>query len=187
MENNTERIIGSCLEINSDIIMMRYSDEKNYPEFFKSLREKYYKRKLINTVKKLEKANIPLNKNNLIELFACVYNNFPPYGKYQNIKQVLHVDKDNMNLWKAVIRYDESTIYSIDIDQAEEKFTVNIIIIKDDTRIDYTDYLTELISKKEKTKDFIANLNKLLIKIIMDYILYIINSTESIERKDTVL
>ena len=55
---------------------------------------------LLNDLPKLEKANIPLNKENLLELFTYIFNNFPPYGNYKNIKHIMHVDNENMNIWK---------------------------------------------------------------------------------------
>lgn len=186
MNDNTERIIGNCLEINSDIIRMKFEDDNKYPKFFIKIRENFYRYKLIKSVKKLEKANVPLNRNNLIELFAYIYSNFPPYGSYQNIKQVMHVDKEDMNIWKAIIRYPDNIVYSIDIDNEESTFTV-VYIINDEnnnSRITNTIYLTELITDKENLKEPIYNLNKLLIKITKDYILQTINSTKQIERKE---
>ena len=40
-ENDTERIIGSCLEINSDIVRMKFEDDKRYNKLFIKLREYY--------------------------------------------------------------------------------------------------------------------------------------------------
>ena len=181
---NTDRIIGSCLEINSDIIRMKFEDVK-YPKWIISIKETYYRHKLIKSVKKLEKANVPLNKENLLELFAYIFSNFPPYGTYKNIKQVMHVDKEDMNIWKAVIRYSEDIVYSIDIDVKDNTFTVAIIVRnpEKDTRNTVTVYLKELYSTKENIGDHIYDLNKLLISIIKDYILDVIESTKELERK----
>lgn len=179
-----ERIIGSCLEINSDIIRMKFEDSK-LPKIITNLREKYYRYKLIKSVKKFEKANIPLNKSNLLELFSYIYSNFPPYGSYKSIKQIMHVEKESMNIWKTVIRYSEDIVISIDIDYKDETMTLTTIINdpKTDIRKTYTDYITELKSDKPATKDIIDGLNKSLIKIIMEYILSVIESTKNIERK----
>ena len=181
---NTERIIGSCLEINSDIIRMKFEDNKT-PKWIISMKESYYRHKLVKSVKKLEKANVPLNKENLLELFAYIFSNFPPYGNYKNIKQVMHVDKEDMNIWKTVIRYSEDIVYSIDIDTKEDTFTVAIIVRdpEKDSRNTVTVYLKELYSKKENIDEHIYELNKLLINIIKDYILEVIESAKEIERK----
>lgn len=186
MNENNERIIGSCLEINSDIIRMKFEEDKKFPKLFIKLRENFYRRKLIKTVKKLEKANIPLTKNNLLELFSYIYSNFPPNGSYQDIKQILHVEKENLNLWKAVVKYSDNILYSIDIDVAEPTFTVTVIINnkEKDTRSTTDIYLKELITDKEKMKEHIQNLNTLMIKLIMNYTLDIIESTKQIERKE---
>lgn len=186
VENNNERIIGSCLEINSDIIRMKFEEDKKFPKLFIKLRENFYRGKLIKTVKKLEKANIPLTKANLLELFSYIYSNFPPNGSYQNIKQILHVEKENLNIWKAIVKYTDDILYTIDIDVIESTFTVTVIINnkEKDTRSTTDIYLKELITDKEKMKDHIRNLNSLMIKIIMNYILQIIESTKQIERKE---
>lgn len=179
-----ERIIGSCLEINSDIIRMKFEDTK-LPKIIINLREKYYRYKLVKSVKKLEKANIPLNKSNLLELFSYIYSNFPPYGSYKSIKQIMHVEKESMNIWKTVIRYSEDIVISIDIDYKDETMTLTTIVNdpKTDIRKTYTDYITELRSDKPATKNIINGLNDSLIKIIMEYILSVIESTKNIERK----
>lgn len=185
-ENDTERIIGSCLEINSDIVRMKFEEDKKHPKLFIKLRENYYRHKLIKSVKKLEKANVPLSKANLLELFAYVFSNFPPYGSYQNIKQVMHVDKENMNLWKGVIKHSSLDIlYVIDIDVADDTFIVSIIIndAAKNSRNTSTVYLKELRTNKENMKEYITDLNSILIKIIMDYILHVIESTKQLERK----
>ena len=184
MSENNERIIGSCLEINSDIIRMKFEDTKT-PKLFIFIKENFYRHKLIKSVKKLEKANVPLNKENLLELFAYIFSNFPPYGNYRSIKQVMHVDKEDMNIWKAVIRYSEDIVYSIDIDAKEDTFTVAIIVrdSEKDSRNTVTVYLKELYSKKENIDEHIYELNKLLINIIKDYILEVIESSKEIERK----
>lgn len=185
--NNNDRIIGSCLEINSDIIRMRFEDKKSSKLFIK-IREFYFTHKLIKSVKKLQKANVPLNKENLLELFAYVYSNFPPYGNYQNIMKVMHVDKEDMNIWKGIIKYSDDILFTIDIDNKEDTFTV-VAIINDpekDTRSNKTVYLKELSTDKENIKEYIYDLNKLLIKLIMDYILFVIDSSKEIERKNLV-
>lgn len=179
-----ERIIGSCLEINSDIIRMKFEDTK-LPKVFINLREKYYRYKLVKSVKKLSKANVPLNKTNLLELFSYLYSNFPPYGSYKKIKQIMHIDKNNLNIWKTVIRYSEDVVVSIDIDNSEDKMTITTVINdpKTDQRTTYTDYISELKTDKNATKNIIEGLNKSLIETIMDYILSVIDSTKNIERK----
>lgn len=185
-ENDTERIIGSCLEINSDIVRMKFEENKKYPKLFIKLRENYYRGKLIKSVKKMEKANLPLSKTNLLELFAYIFSNFPPYGSYQNIKQVLHVDKENMNLWKVIVKHNSLDIlYTIDIDVNDDVFIVSVIIndTTKDSRNTSTVYLKELRTDKENMKEYIIDLNTILIRIIMDYILHVIESTKQLERK----
>ena len=183
--NNNERIIGSCLEINSDIIRMKFDENIKLPKLILKLRENFYRHKLIKTVKKLEKANVPLNKSNLIEFFAYIYSNYPPNGSYHNIKQIMHVNNEDMILWKAIIKYSDDILYVIDIDENEKIFTVSIIINDREKDIRRTTdiYLEELITDKEMSKDYINNLNKLIIKLIMQYILQIIESKKQIESK----
>lgn len=184
MDNN-DRIIGNCLEINGDIIRMRFNNDK-FPKFiFSRIKEKYYRYKLIKSVKKLSKANIPLNKNNLIELFAYMHSNFPPYGNYQNIIQVMHVDKNDIDIWKCIIKYSDNMLFTIDIDNKEELFTVVLTVNNPDKneRVNRTVYLKHLATSKEEMKDYIKNLNNIMIKIIMDYILLVIDSSRQLERK----
>ena len=177
------RIIGNCLELNSDILKMRFEDIKT-PKPILLIKENYYRYRLKKSVYKLEKANIPLNKENLLELFTYIFNNFPPYGNYKNIKHIMHVDNENMNIWKAVIRYSEDIVYSIDIDNNDDVFIVAIVVKdEDNSRFTTTAYLKELYSKKENIHNHIYNLNKLLINIIKDYIINVIESTKTIERK----
>lgn len=172
--NNTERIIGSCLELNGEIVSMSFNS--NLPKFLAKIREFYFKRKLINSVKKLKKANTPLTTDNVMELFNYIYSNFPPFGSYKNIKSVIHTDKTD--IWRSSISKDD-IVYIIEIDTIS-KGIMNITIHINDENGNgktITCYLKELKTEKEYAKKYINSLNSILINIIMEYILDTIDST----------
>ena len=71
---NTTHIIADCFEINADIISMRVNSK--LPSFISKFIENRRRDRLIKIVKKLKKANAPLSRTNLIELFTYMFNSF---------------------------------------------------------------------------------------------------------------
>lgn len=184
-ELNSERIIGSCLEINSDITRMKF-EESRLPRFFTNLRANYYRKKLIKTVKKLNKANIALSRENIIELLSYVFSNFPPTGTYDIISKTYHVVKNdgNIDIWSCNVIVSPNRAYHISIDNIEKQFEVTIIDNENNkgTR-SYSIRLTKLDTTNKNLNHYIKELNESLIKVIMNYTLSVIENSDNLERK----
>lgn len=184
-ELNSERIIGSCLEINSDIIRMKF-EESRLPRFFNNLRSNYYRKRLIKTVKKLQKANIALSRENIIELLSYVFSNFPPTGTYDIIRKTTHtfnVEK-NIDIWSCNIVVSKNRAYRISIDNIEKLFDVTIIDGESGSGTKtYSTSLSKLETSNKNLSHYIKELNESLIKVIMNYILTVIEDSNKLERK----
>lgn len=180
-ELDNSRIIASCLEINNDIIMMKL--DSKLPLLLSKIRESYYRNKLIKTVNKLQKANIPLNTDNLTELFIYIYSNYPPYGIYKEIKWCKCINVNSVDIIESCIVLDDmKAIFKIDKLDTSGKFRLILSIKKDEKFYNYDILLSELITSNNMIKDYVKELNKLLINIMRNYILDTINSYK-VERK----
>lgn len=164
---NYDRIIGDFLELHADINSMSSSDEyKRYPGFIKNIIIKRYHKKMINTVKKLKNANQPLTKDNLIEYFTYLFNNYPPYGSY---KSTTVVKKLNEMIF-ATVRIDDMKVkFNIRLD--EDSFNIVINVPNGENSKSYDTSLRKLYSENKKTTDMIDKINKTLISDMTDYIL----------------
>lgn len=192
MENdiNVERIIGDCFEINADIIQS--SINSKLPRFIADTREKYYRNKLIKVVKKLKKANIPLNRSNLIEFFSYLYNNYSLYNtedsKCKFIEWVKHLETDDLDIWEAKIsdlcEYDNRTIKCIiKIDAKEEKMQLLIGIYSEETIDSYDIWCSKIETSNSELREYVRIINNMLIESIYEYI---INSLEYYNSKEVM-
>ena len=68
----TDNIILDTLIANTEISDLRRGSK--YPGFIANFIEKRYRKRLLKSVMKIKKANIPLTRNNLFEYFSNIYN-----------------------------------------------------------------------------------------------------------------
>ena len=68
----TDNIILDTLIANTEISDLRR--KLKYPGFISNFIEKRYRKRLLKSVMKIKKANIPLTRNNLFEYFSNIYN-----------------------------------------------------------------------------------------------------------------
>ena len=80
----TDNIILDTLIANTEISDLRR--KLKYPGFILNFIEKRYRKRLLKSVMKIKKANIPLTRNNLFEYFSNIYNS--QQGKYKSIKTI---------------------------------------------------------------------------------------------------
>ena len=66
----TDNIILDTLIANTEISDLRR--ESKYPGFIANFIEKRYRKRLLKSVMKIKKANIPLTRNNLFEYFSNI-------------------------------------------------------------------------------------------------------------------
>lgn len=181
-----ENLITRCLQINNDI----YSEYKNskYPKIISRIIYEIKKRKLIEIVTKIRKANVPLEIDDLLDLFFHILSNYPIDGcfgtidrsyiletefeKYLIVK--LHTDSSNkkFGLIKAEFRFD------LNIEKINN-FTAEIFAESfDDSGNNFlaTITLNKMFYKKDKTiKEFVSDLNDAIYFQIYSYIIGTIN------------
>ena len=167
-ETNYDRIIGDFLELHAEINSMSTSDDyKRYPKFIKNIIIKKYHKKLVNTVSRLRSANQPLTRDNLIEYFTYLFNNYPPHGTYKSTTVVKKLD----GIIFAVVKIDNMKIkFNIGLD--ENNFNIVIHASKEDDNIkSYDVSLRKLYTENKKVSDMIDRINQVLISDMTDYIL----------------
>ncbi len=161
----TSNIIGDFLDINKEISMIKINGKM---EFIDNIRCKYYRNKLIKKTEKLSKANIPLSKDNILELLTHIYSNYMPTGKFGYITSTTYYG--NSNCYVAAIALGNCS-YSLKVSNETEKFTISIISTGKRENKGFTVELNELHSNNREIEDLIRPLNKALVDTMVDYIL----------------
>lgn len=168
---NTTHIIADCFEINADIISMRVNSK--LPSFISKFIENRRRDRLIKIVKKLKKANAPLSRTNLIELFTYIFNNFSPDGEYKSIKGIKHIVIDeSIESWVAMISVNDEFTAIIKIKMSDSGFSVELKIPDGNgfmTR-DISD-ISFLLAGDIEIDQYLEKLNLTLISVMADYIL----------------
>lgn len=172
MDNlDTNRIIGDCFEINGDIISMRIKSK--LPKFISKIQENFRRNRLIKIVKNLRKANVPLSRDNIIEYFTYIFNNFSPNGEYKSIKGIKHIIiDDTLETWIVMVSVNDefTAVFKVEMDSKE--FSIDLKIPNNDNFITRNlTNLTQVYSDNPETFDYIDKLNKILISDMTDYIL----------------
>lgn len=173
-KNDKSRIIGDFLEINADIVYEQHNSK--YPKFIAKLIAMYRRRRLIGLVKKLGKSNMMLSKNNLAELFAYTFNNFPPSGSYKNIL----VSKVRDNYSEAIVSFNDGNtkaIVSIDQDIFGMELNITHHNPENNTTKHYSLTRSHLFGLgDEEAEDIVRELNKVLLNLITEYLISNISS-----------
>lgn len=175
VKEDNSRIIGDFLEINGNIISQRQTSRM--PRFISNIRYKYYHNKLVKLVKKFVNSNYALTKNNLIEFFAYINNNFYPVGQYDIVKFV-KILNDSENI-EACIEFEENNdeyACVITIDQGNPLFELNIKKTSNDNTNNIHINISSLNTKKESCIDIVDTLNRNLLNSIEKYIMSILDA-----------
>lgn len=164
---STNRIIGDFLEINADILL-QYQKSK-LPEFIKRKISFWHRKKLLKSARKIANSNIILTKDNLGELFAYTYNNFPPKGSFGCI--ICSKINNNEQQIEAVIKFDSyKAIITIDKDVSTFDLVVSYKNLEDNTNKNCSISCTNLNSDNPITKPLLEKINKRLLLDMSDYI-----------------
>ena len=158
-----DRIIGSFLEINGDIILQE--NESKLPKFIKKIRSRYYRNKVIKSIKKLRNSNHILSKDNIEEFFSYTFNSFPPYGKYKSVV----TSKIDNNTTEGILEFDNYKVI-ITIEKDEENFEIHINEINEDRYDTYNLYLDKLYSESKSSREILYTINNRLLNDICDFI-----------------
>lgn len=168
MTNDTNRIIGDFLEINSDIISRQVKSK--LPKFISNVVYNRYRKKLRKTVTKLQNSNMVLTKENLAEYFIYCYNNFPPKGSYRSVNKVLY--NEDTNKVEAIIKF-ESKQAIIDIEDNYDGFTIGVKDKDIDTGNwnNFSIHCIKLESNMNIASEVLKEINKQLLDDICIFIL----------------
>ena len=158
-----DRIIGSFLEINGDIILQE--NESKLPGFIKRIRSKHYRKKLIKSINKLRNSKYILTKENIEEFFSYTYNGFPPYGKF---KSVIMSKVDN-DITEGVLKFDKYKIV-ISIYKNEENFEIHIVESNEYGNDSYNLYMDKLYSEAKANRELLYMINDKILNDICDFI-----------------
>ena len=143
------------------------------PSFISKFIENRRRDRLIKIVKKLKKANAPLSRTNLIELFTYIFNNFSPDGEYKSIKGIKHIVIDeSIESWVAMIAVNDEFTAIIKIKMSDSGFSVELKIPDGSgfmTR-DISD-ISFLLAGDIEIDQYLEKLNLTLISVMADYIL----------------
>ena len=174
-KNNMDRIIGDYNEILMDILMKEYSS-KNF-KFFAKKRANKQRRKLLDSLDIFENSNYTLKWSNLIELFVRIKNSLY-YNEEEYYRDIIKITKINQNLeaqiktneYNAIITFENVNEFNGD---NGDKFNLKINHTNNGKNLDI--YLSELYSTNKFAKELVANLNQLLMEILVTFIRDIIN------------
>lgn len=170
--NNKNRIIGDFLEINSNILEYQMSGKNFLDKFYKKIKSKRYRKKLLNAARKLKDSNYVLNIHNVAELFCTTFNNYPPKGNFGHVfySKINNGDNDLIN---GIIQYGKLE------DNLQAVFVINLKENKMEITINNSDYneennyyieLTEMKTENKQTKVIVETINRLMLETISDYI-----------------
>ena len=171
----TDNIILDTLIANTEISDLRR--KLKYPGFISNFIEKRYRKRLLKSVMKIKKANIPLTRNNLFEYFSNIYNS--QQGKYKSIKTIKLIDTDDHTLISALINIDKYK-FIIKIDSRDENnLLLNISIKNEDKSFNnYNDISQKDLSGciNREVKEALSTLNRALWDELCDYLIEIIGT-----------
>lgn len=162
---NSSRIIGDFLEINTDIV--KTESELNHISFFKKRKCKKLRNQLIETAKQIPKLNRSLKKENVYELINYIWSNFAPSGAFGSIQTSFREGKDLI----AVMLFDDCrvviTLYAnypnmeFDIHSWSDESKKHLVIERDNV----TDF-------SNGNQSIMKKINQQLLKEISNYIIY---------------
>lgn len=167
-----DRLIGDCFEINGDIIYQELNGKG--PLFFRKARSKYYRNRLIKSVKRLKDSKAPLLKSQLSEFFTYIFNNYPLDGKYRSVR--LAKVNEGFGI-EAIVSFEENNIsylciFSIPSD--EKYFNLNLKVKKrlgvEQITESFNIPLLEL-KDNDNTNSYISTINDVLLEDLSIYII----------------
>ena len=107
MNMNSHRIIGDIMEINYDIV----ENITKSPKFISKIKDKYYRYRLIKSIKSFKKKNLILGKMQCQELFAYILSLYN--GKYKSILNIDAMTTEESNLSvNVLVNLQNDPIYS---------------------------------------------------------------------------
>lgn len=165
-----ERIIGEFLEINADIVKQEANSK--LPSFLSKLRANYFRRKLLKSLYKLEKSDYILNRNDISELFAYTFNNFPPKGSYNTIAFSKVIERNGNIDTEGMIGFDKITcIFNLSTEKSYFDFSISSIDENGEMHR-FNSSLDRLYAnnKNDYYNDIIYKINKDLLKEIINYV-----------------
>ena len=179
MEVTTDRIIGDCFEINTDI-MNQYNESK-LPKIIRKIRANYYKKKLLQEIEKIKDANVPLSKSILQEYFSCLYSNFPPSGNYMHVRDIKNIIIGNgvnmmeiqlypVNLEDHNSHITVETFIKIDMNDPKNTMTVKLKYIMNNVINDYYFFRDSLELPNSYYEKMIQEINSTIIYDIYEYL-----------------
>ena len=177
VKEDNSRIIGDFLEINGNILYQKQSSK--LPNFIKNIRYNYYHSKLIKLVDKFVNSNYILTKNNLVEFFAYVFNNYLPNGSYDIVKFTKY--NYTGDIIESCLEFEDEEdkyVCVITINTNDQLFELKAKKTTPTGTINANVFLSQLATTKESCKDIVNIINSRLIISIKNYILSILNAYE---------
>lgn len=173
------QLIGDFLIINAEILDKQFNSK--LPKFMSKFIANYQRRKLIKIAKKIKKSNMIMNKDNLIELFTYIYNNFQDdNGRFGCVQKVFI--ESNFKYLQAVIYFDgniASFIFEEYTTNNCKSFDLNIDCSKDPKYINNYSITKEDLSSNEISKvpsEILNRINQLLLEDMTSYIITSVSS-----------
>lgn len=173
---DTTHIMNDCFVLNGEII--KESIDSKLPRPLAIIREKSRRKKLIKMVEKLQKANIPLERDNILEFMSFAYNNISQFVGSEAIYKdkivaLQQITVANSPIWQMGMRVDDNLSCIITIDIAEPK-DFQIIIKYIDKKMQDHKYdvrLERMIHESNSTiQDYVQKINKAIIELMYQYI-----------------
>ena len=184
-----ERIVGEFEEINGQIL----EDELNskLPKPLASFVGNINRKKLKKVLKKLRNSDYIMTKDNLYELFFHVFNNYPPFGSFNNIQSSMllneknivgvYIKSDSENNTKTVSKftiYEQESQFHLEIMRERENGTVERIFVSSRT----------LYKPEVELNGIISEINNGIKNELCDFIdkqidLYMVNPLNSFRRR----
>lgn len=161
MESNN--IISKYKELYDQIQNMCNSSKA--PKIFAKIRISMYKKKLLKSVDKLYKANIPMNTGDVIDMLTNIQSNNLPDGAYKNLEYIT-ID---YNIIRTKISTDTYKAYITIHNNDHDHMDLNLKYI-DHNMIGLNLNLKEFKGNKLETKDILAEINSLMWSLSADYI-----------------
>lgn len=182
-ELSMSHIINDVISLNSEIMMMENDTNKEKNIVTKILDKrniKKYKTKLLSIIDNIANNKYYLNRDDLLEFFRYVYNNYPPNGTFESIefikKEVLDMTEDDTDSYVAYLSLDDivegykvKTVISISYDK-DKMIDLKISYKEKESDSDY-----EIIHQKLKKLYIKKSIWNNIIDKINDHICFLIH------------
>jgi hypothetical protein len=177
--------MGIVSDANSTIneLFVNYKDEYNGANIFKkiiiSLKYKKYINRLTQMMDKINKADVPVTRDDLIELASLIYNSNPTDPSFDAIRDIKYIKSNDMQLYILMIHLNDTYNCMIRLDCQECAFNVKAFKVFENSEseeFDMYSYNGVLETKNSDQKEIIDKLNKVLWGVIKRYLLSVIDN-----------